>query len=54
MASFVTVSWIATSVCSEDVKYANYVQQCFWQENNKELTIHYVLEWLALFLLDHY
>ncbi len=47
MASFVTVSWIATSVCSEDGKY---VQRYFRRENNKGLTVHHVLEWSALFL----
>jgi hypothetical protein len=32
------------------VKYADYVQQYFWRENNKGLIVHYVLEWSALFL----
>ncbi len=52
MASFVTVVLNAASVCSENVKYADCVQQYFWRENNKELTVHCVLEWSALLLLD--
>jgi hypothetical protein len=34
----------------EDVKYADYVQQYFWRENNKGLIVHAVLEYSALFL----
>jgi hypothetical protein len=48
--SFFRLSWKATSSCTEDVKYADNVQQYFRWENYKGLTIHYELEWSALFL----
>ena len=51
MASFVTVVLNLASVHSKDVKYVDCVQQYFRQENNKELPVQCVLEWLALFLL---
>jgi hypothetical protein len=44
---FFRLSWKATSICTEDVKYADNVQQYFWLENNKGLTVHYELEWSA-------
>jgi hypothetical protein len=53
-ASFVTVVLNLASVHSEDVKYVDCVQQNFRRENNKEFTVQCVLEWPALFLLDHY
>ena len=34
---FFCLSWKATSICTEDVKYADNVQQYFRQENNKGL-----------------
>ena len=34
----------------KDVEYTDKMQQNFRQENNKGLTVHYVLEWSALFL----
>ncbi len=52
-ASFVTAVLNLASVHIKDVEYVDCVQQYFCQENNKELTVQYVLEWLALILLDH-
>jgi hypothetical protein len=54
MASFGTVVLNLASVHIKDVEYVDCVQQCFRRENNKELTVQCVLEWPALFLLDHY
>jgi hypothetical protein len=51
VASFVSLEK-ATSVCWEDVKYADYVQQYFRRENNNGLSVHCVLEWSALFLFS--
>ena len=53
-ASFVTVVLNLASVHSKDVENVDCAQQYFRRENNKELTVQCVLEWLALFLLDHY
>ncbi len=53
-ASFVSVVLNVASVHSKDVENVDGVQQYLRRKINKELTVQCVLEWPALFLLDHY
>jgi hypothetical protein len=53
-ASFVTVVLNLASVNIKDIEHVDCVQEYFWREKNKELIVQCVLEWQALFLLDHY
>ncbi len=47
---FFRLSWKATSICTEDVKICRQCAAVFLAGIQQGLTIHYELEWLALFL----
>ncbi len=51
MASFVSLELqLQSAVKMLNMQTMCIVQQYFRQKNNKGLTVHYVLEWSALFL----